>query len=67
VAGTPVFLGCSDSDPHIPVERVHETRDVFERLGADVEERIYEGMGHTINEDELQFARDLLTTLTADS
>jgi phospholipase/carboxylesterase len=65
LAGTPVFLGCSDSDPHIPVERVHETRDVFERLGADVTERIYEGMGHTINADEIGFVRELLTTLTS--
>jgi phospholipase/carboxylesterase len=67
LAGTPVFLGCSDSDPHIPVERVHETRDVFERLGADVEERIYEGMGHTINADEIRFVRELLTGLGGDS
>jgi phospholipase/carboxylesterase len=66
LAGTPVFLGCSDSDPHIPVERVHETRDVFERLGADVEERIYEGMGHTINADEIDYVRDLLSDLTSD-
>jgi phospholipase/carboxylesterase len=66
LAGTPVFLGCSDSDPHIPVERVHETRDVFERLGADVDERIYEGMGHTINADEIGYVRDLLADLTDD-
>jgi phospholipase/carboxylesterase len=59
-------LGCSDSDPHIPVERVHETRDVFERLGADVDERIYEGMGHTINADEIGYVRDLLADLTDD-
>jgi phospholipase/carboxylesterase len=51
--GTSVFLGCSDVDPHIPVERVHETRDVLEALGGDVTERIYEGMGHTVNRDEL--------------
>ncbi|MFC5368787.1 alpha/beta hydrolase [Salinirubrum litoreum] len=64
--GTPVFLGCSDSDPHIPVERVHETRDVFERLGGEVEERIYEGMGHTINADEIGYVRELLSDLTSD-
>lgn len=51
--GTPVFLGCSDVDPHIPLERVHETRDVFESLGADVTEEIYQGMGHGVNRDEL--------------
>ncbi len=61
--GTPVFLGCSDVDMHIPVERVHKSADVMNQLGADVTERIYEGMGHTIIEDELAFARSLLVRL----
>lgn len=51
--GMPVFLGCSDVDPHIPLERVHETADVFRRMGASVDERIYPRMGHTVNGDEL--------------
>ena len=51
--GTPVFLGCSDRDPHIPLERVHESTSVFTHMGADVLERIYPAMGHTINDDEL--------------
>ncbi len=59
--GTSVFLGCSDRDPHIPQERVDATASVFEKLDADVEKRIYEGMGHTINEDELQYVRDLFS------
>lgn len=58
---TPVFLGCSDEDPYIPLERVQETAAVFRRLEADVTERIYEGMGHTTNEDEMQHIRSLLT------
>ena len=58
--GTPVFLGCSDIDPHIPLARVHETREVLTALGAMVDERIYPGMGHTINRDELDAARRLL-------
>lgn len=62
-AGTPVFLGCSDRDPHIPRERVAESRDVFRRMGAKVTERIYPAMGHTVNEDELEFVRDLLEKL----
>ena len=61
--GTPVFLGCSDRDPHIPLKRVQETTTVFEQLGADVEERIYEGMGHTVNRDEIAFVRDTMTAL----
>lgn len=60
---TPVFLGCSDVDPHIPIERVHETRDIFESMNADVEERIYEGMGHGVNQDELDYVVELVDDL----
>lgn len=45
--GTPVFLGCSDIDHHVPVERVHESGVVLERMGARVDKRIYPGMAHT--------------------
>jgi predicted esterase len=58
--GTPVFIGCSDIDPHIPLERVRESVEVFRRMGAAVDERIYRGMGHTINEDELNAVRALV-------
>ncbi|MFB6196085.1 MAG: alpha/beta hydrolase [Haloplanus sp.] len=61
--GTPAFFGCSDVDPHIPEERVHESVSVYERLDADVTERIYEGMGHTVNEDELDFVSALVDDL----
>lgn len=60
VAGTPVFLGCSDVDPHIPVARVHETAALFTSLGALVDERIYPGMPHTINDDEVAAVAALL-------
>jgi predicted esterase len=58
--GTPVFLGCSDIDAHIPVERVHESADVFARMGAAVDTRIYPGMGHTVNAEELSAVQALL-------
>jgi predicted esterase len=58
--GTPVFLGCSDVDAHIPKVRVEESASVFAALGADVTVRIYPGMGHTVNEDELEHARRIL-------
>ena len=60
LAGTPVFLGCSDVDYYIPKERVERTAEVLRGLGADVTTRLYRGMGHTVNEDELDFARGLL-------
>jgi predicted esterase len=58
--GTPVLLGCSDVDAHIPVGRVHESADVFRRMGAAVDERIYRQMGHTVNEDEIAAVRSAL-------
>jgi predicted esterase len=58
--GTPVFLGCSDIDAHIPLERVHESAGIFRRLGASVDERIYPGMGHVVNADERQAVAALL-------
>jgi predicted esterase len=61
--GTPVFLGCSDRDPHIPRERVDESAEVLRGMGAEVTERIYPRMGHTVNEDELDFVRGLLAPL----
>lgn len=65
MAGTPVFLGCSDVDMHIPKERVHETAEVFRRLGGDVTERLYRGMGHTINQDEIAFVQEMMVALTS--
>ncbi len=63
--GTPVFLGCSDVDPHIPLARVNESAEIMEALGGQVEERIYPGMGHTVNADELEWARTLLSDLSS--
>lgn len=60
IEGTPVFLGCSDVDPHIPEKRVHVTASVFEQLNRAVEERIYAGMGHGVNEDELEYVSSLV-------
>ena len=58
--GTPVFLGCSDRDPHIPQKRVEETNTIMQGLGGNVTMRIYPGMGHTTNEDEIDFVQTLM-------
>ena len=58
--GTPVFLGCSDVDSHIPAERVRETADVLTRMGASVDMRLYPGMPHTVNDEEISVGRELL-------
>ncbi len=58
--GTPVFLGCSDVDFHIPKERVTESGAVMERLGGAVTLRLYPGMGHEVNADEIAWVQALL-------
>ncbi len=60
MAGTPVFLGSSDPDPHIPVQRVRDTASVLRSLNARVVERIYPDMGHTISQEELTEANSHL-------
>jgi predicted esterase len=60
---TPVFLGCSDVDAHVPQWRVDETADVFGRMDAEVTERIYPGMGHLVSDDEMAVAQSLLDRL----
>jgi phospholipase/carboxylesterase len=61
-AGTPIFIGTSDPDPHVPVERVKETSKILTGMHARVTERIYPGMGHTINQDEIENANRLVFT-----
>ena len=58
--GTPVFIGCSDIDPHIPLWRVEETADLLAQSGGAVTKKIYPGMGHLINEDEIQVVQQMI-------
>jgi phospholipase/carboxylesterase len=63
LAGTPAFVGCSDTDPHIPLERVEATSGILEDLGAEVTERIYPGMAHTINAEEVEHVGEMIADL----
>lgn len=63
-AGTPVFLGCSDIDPHIPAKRVEETAVVLKRMKAEVTMRLYPGMGHLVNDDEIAEVRRMMTAVS---
>lgn len=57
---TPIFIGTSDPDPHVPVERVNESALILENMGAVVTKKIYKGMGHTISKDEIDRANELI-------
>lgn len=57
---TPVFLGCSDIDPHIPKERVIESEGVFRSMGAQVKMKLYPNFPHSVNEDELKIVNQLI-------
>jgi predicted esterase len=61
--GTPVFFGCSDVDAHVPADRVRESAEVCARMGAEVATRIYPGMGHLVNDDEIAWAQALFERL----
>lgn len=56
----PIFIGTSDPDFHVPVERVHASEAIFEKLGASVTKKIYPDMGHTISQDEIDLANELV-------
>jgi len=60
LVGTPVFLGCSDVDFHVPKERVDQTAEVLKKLGGDVTERLYPNMDHSVNHDEIDFVRGMM-------
>ena len=62
---TPIFIGTSNPDPHVPVERVHATVNILKNMNAAVTEKIYANMGHTINQDEIELANILVFKATA--
>ncbi len=57
---TPIFIGSSNPDPHVPVERVYATANILKGMNASVTEKIYENMGHTIMQDEIDLANKLV-------
>ena len=57
---TPIFIGTSNPDPHVPVERVYATTNILKNLNADVFEKVYNNMGHTINLDEIELANKIV-------
>jgi phospholipase/carboxylesterase len=65
--GTPVFIGTSDPDPHVPVVRVNASSNILKNMNATVTEKIYSNMGHTINEDEIEQANKLIFTTRSNS
>ena len=63
LACTPVFLGCSDVDYHIPQEYVQNSTAVLRQMGGQVTERFYTGMDHVVNQDEIDFVRAMMATI----
>lgn len=60
---TPVFLGCSDVDPHIPMERVVESSEVFKRMQAEVNMTFYPGMGHEVGPEEVAILQGMVDAI----
>jgi predicted esterase len=64
-SGTPIFLGCSEVDFHIPQQRVQHAAEILRALGGNVTMRLYPNMDHTVNHDEIKFVRDMMASLAA--
>lgn len=58
--GTRILIGVGDRDHHIPLERARESASALEALGAEVDLRVYEGLGHQVSQDEIDAARAVL-------
>jgi predicted esterase len=63
LAGTPIFLGCSDGDFHVPLERLGRTASTLRKLGGKVTQRLYPGLGHVVNQSEIEFVRRMMANL----
>jgi phospholipase/carboxylesterase len=66
LASTPVFLGCSDVDPHVPKERVQQAAEFLQRLGGQVTLQLYPDMDHSVNASELEFVRRMMLAIRPD-
>jgi phospholipase/carboxylesterase len=60
LSNTPFFIGTGNPDPHVPVERVNETAKILKSMNAALTEKVYNNMGHTINQDEIINANALV-------
>jgi predicted esterase len=60
---TPVFLGCSENDPHIAAERVRRSAEIFESAQSQVTMRLYPLLGHTVNQEELEIVKKMMELL----
>jgi phospholipase/carboxylesterase len=58
--GSRVFIGTSNPDPHVPVDRVKASEKILREMGADITVNIYNNMGHTISQDEINLANELV-------
>lgn len=58
--GTPVFIGTSEPDPHVPLARVQESSRILEEMKANVTVKVYQNMGHTISQEEVDLANELI-------
>jgi phospholipase/carboxylesterase len=61
--GTPVFIGTSDPDPHVPVERVNESAEILQKMNARVTKKIYKSMGHTVSKDEISIVNKIIFSM----
>ncbi len=58
--GTPIFISTGNPNPHVPIERVNESADILKKMNAKVHLQVYEGGPHTISQNELEIANQVI-------
>ncbi|HET8809723.1 MAG TPA: dienelactone hydrolase family protein [Flavobacteriaceae bacterium] len=58
--GTPIFLSTGNPDPHVPLERIEESTKILKKMNANLQVKIYENRPHTISQEEIDLANELI-------
>lgn len=52
---TPIFIGSSDRDFHVPAARIKESAELMKKMGANVKVMLFDDPEHTIRQEEIDW------------
>lgn len=57
---TSIFIGTSNPDFHVPIERVYATENILKEMNAQIHLKVYDNFPHTIHQDQIDIANKLI-------
>lgn len=60
--GTPIYIGSSDRDFHVPAKRIKESADLLRIMGAAVNVELFDDPDHRIREEEINWVNQNIFT-----